>query len=125
MLSENHRWNILGSHFKKKGFVHHQIESFNHFLTEGIESILKGEPPLVIKPKNYDSENTSQYEYYIINILNPHISKPTVIEEDRKLKGFTPAEARRRNLNYDAPVYVNIQTKIKYKNQKEESKYLF
>ena len=121
MLSENHRWNILGSHFKKKGFVHHQIDSFNHFLTEGIENILKGEPPLVIKPKNHDAENTSQYEYYIINISNPHISKPTVIEETRKLKGFTPAEARRRNLNYDSPVYVNIQTKIKYKDQKEET----
>jgi hypothetical protein len=47
MISEQHTWNILGDHFKKKGFVHHQTESFDQFINVGIERIdsdEKGKP---------------------------------------------------------------------------------
>ena len=112
MLSEKHRWNILKNHFDTKGFVHHQIDSFNHFLYKGIPDILKGEPPIVITPKNKDSNVAGGYKSYTINFSNPFIPKPTIIEEDRKLRGFTPIEARRRNLNYDSPIYVTVDTKL-------------
>ena len=114
MLSEKHRWNILGSYFKKKGFVRHQIDSFDHFLGEGISNILKGEPPLVINSKNKDTGVSGHYSSYTIYFSNPYIPKPTIIEEDRKLRGFTPIEARRRNLNYDAPLYVTVRTKLEF-----------
>ena len=120
MLSEAHRWNILKSHFETKGFVHHQIDSFNHFLNEGLQNILKGEPPIVISSKNKDSNIAGGYKKYTIIFSNPSVPKPTIIEEDRKLRGFTPIEARRRNLNYDSPIYVTVETKLEYHDQPPE-----
>ena len=40
MLSENYKWNIINSFFKKKGFVSHQTDTFNDFLNNGIQSVV-------------------------------------------------------------------------------------
>ena len=55
-LSEEHIWNILGDHFKRKGFVHHQTESFNSFINTGISKIITEEPDILITTKESDKE---------------------------------------------------------------------
>ena len=112
MLSENHRWNILGDHFKKKGFVHHQTESFNHYINVELPRIITEEPPIVISREDAVGKERSSVDYkcYTIQFSDVYIPKPTVTEEDRKLRGFNPGEARQRDLTYDAPVYVTVTT---------------
>jgi DNA-directed RNA polymerase II subunit RPB2 len=112
MLSEEHRWSILGDHFKKKGFVHHQIESFNHFINVDLSKIITEEPPIVISHPDIPGEESksSNYKSYTVQFSDVYIPKPTVTEEDRSLRGFCPGEARQRDLTYDAPVYVTITT---------------
>lgn len=108
MLSETHRWKILGDHFKTKGFVHHQTESFNHFLNIELPRIITEEPPIVIS--NSEERNSVDYESYTIQFSDLYIPKPTVTEEDRSLRNFYPGEARQRDLTYDSPIYVTITT---------------
>ena len=108
MLSETHRWKILGDHFKTKGFVHHQTESFNHFLNIELPRIITEEPPIVIS--NSEERNSVDYESYTIQFSDLYIPKPTVTEEDRSLRNFCPGEARQRDLTYDSPIYVTITT---------------
>jgi len=107
MSSEQQCWDILGNHFKSNGFVEHQISSFNKFLTSDIAKVITEEPPIVIES---DKETNKLYKKYTIIFSNVHIPSPTVIEEDRILRGFTPCEARQRDLTYDSPIYVNITT---------------
>lgn len=112
MLSEKHRWKILGDHFKTKGFVHHQTESFDHFLNIELPRIITEEPPIVISHANNNTteRNSIDYESYTIQFSDLYIPKPTVTEEDRVLRNFYPGEARQRDLTYDSPIYVTVTT---------------
>lgn len=115
MLSEDHRWKILGDHFKRKGFIEHQIESFNAFINTDLGKIISEEPPIVISNKN---NNGLTYKSYSIQFSDVYIPKPTIIEENRVLRGFNPNEGRQRDLTYDSPLYVTITTKLDPGNNK-------
>ena len=94
-LSEEHIWNILGDHFKRKGFVHHQTESFNSFINTGISKIITEEPDILITTKESDKER--KFTSYRVSFSDIHIPSPTVIEESREIRGFCPSEARQRD----------------------------
>jgi DNA-directed RNA polymerase II subunit RPB2 len=101
MTSETHNWNILGAHFKEKGFVSHQIESFDDYINVGISRVLDDEPDIVI------SQNPG--EVYTVSFENVYVPPPTIIEEDRVLRTvFFPSEVRQRDLTYDSPIYADI-----------------
>ena len=112
MLTEKHRWKILGDHFKNKGFVHHQTESFNNFLNLELPRIITEEPPIRISREGSSTKERGSvdYESYTIQFSDLYIPKPTVTEEDRSLRNFYPGEARQRDLTYDSPVYVTVTT---------------
>lgn len=99
MTTEQHSWNILSDHFTRKGFVNHQIESFDRFLNVGIQDILEKEPPIQVQ--NGDATYTTTFS-------DVHIPYPSVMEMDRAVHDYYPAEARRRNLTYESPVYVKV-----------------
>ena len=105
-LSEEHSWNILGDHFKRKGFVHHQTDSFNSFINTGISKIISTEPDILIITKESDKDR--KYKSYRVSFSEIHIPFPTVIEESREIRKFFPAEARQRDLTYDSPVYATV-----------------
>ena len=96
MFSEQHTWNILGDHFKKKGFVHHQTKSFDHFINVGIHTIITEEPEILLNSKN--GKNPGSYTSYKVSFSNVHIPSPTVTEDTRVLRDFYPSEARQRDL---------------------------
>ena len=108
MISEEQCWDILKNHFTTKGFVHHQTESFDQFITVGLPKILTEEPPIVIEPD--EKEGMAPYRKYTVSFSNVHIPKPTVTEEDRVLRSFYPSEARQRDLTYDCPIYATVTT---------------
>jgi DNA-directed RNA polymerase beta subunit len=106
MFSEQHTWNILGDHFKKKGFVHHQTGSFDHFINVGIHTIITEEPEILLNSKN--GKNPGSYTSYKVSFSNVHIPSPTVTEDTRVLRDFYPSEARQRDLTYDSPIYATV-----------------
>lgn len=126
MLSEQHTWNILGDHFKRKGFVHHQTESFNHFLNVGIPKIVTEEPDIVITSKNNKNDKNDKndknekFKSYRVSFSDIHIPFPTVTEETRELRGFYPSEARQRDLTYDSPIYATITETLELETGKTE-----
>ena len=108
MLSEDRTWEIVESYFSQYGPVHHQIESFNNFITHGLERIINEEPDLFLKPKEKDAKYTS----YRISFSDVHVPLPTVTEEDRTTRKYMPAEARIRDLTYDAPILTTVTETI-------------
>lgn len=110
MMSEKHTWDILGNHFKQHGFVGHQTESFDYFIETGIPNIITEEPDIVIYPESKESRFTS----YRVNFSDIYIPHPTVIEENRELRGPYPSEARQRDLTYDSPIYATVTETIEF-----------
>jgi len=112
MLSENFKWNIIDSYFKKKGFVSHQIDTFNDYINNGIQNVVN-EVDIVIDQPEHDYK-------YTISFGQVHIPNPSIIEEDRSVRPMLPAEARQRDLTYDSPIFVDVIEKIENKDQEPE-----
>jgi DNA-directed RNA polymerase II subunit RPB2 len=105
-ISEQHSWNILGDHFKRKGFVHHQTESFDNFINAGIAKIITEEPDILITCKPTDKDR--KFNSYRVSFSDVYVPNPTVIEESREMRQFFPSEARIRDLTYDSPIYASV-----------------
>ena len=118
MMSETHTWNILKDYFKKKGFVHHQTESFDHFINVGIQKIITEEPEILMNSKS--GKNPGSYSSYKVSFSNVHIPQPTVTEDTRVLRGFYPSEARQRDLTYDSPIYATITETLEIEGKEPE-----
>jgi DNA-directed RNA polymerase beta subunit/intein/homing endonuclease len=119
MMSEEHTWNILGEHFKRKGFVHHQTESFDQFINVGIHKIITEEPEIVLNSKN--GKNPGSYTSYKVSFSNVYVPNPTVTEDTRVLRGFFPAEARQRDLTYDSPIYATVTETLEIDGKEPET----
>ena len=118
MLSEEQTWEILGDHFKNKGFVAHQTGSFNEFITNGISKTISEEPDIYIV-----SDDKKNFLSYRVTISDVYIPKPTVIEETREMRDLYPSEARLRDLTYDSPIYVNITETLETEEGVEVTKH--
>jgi DNA-directed RNA polymerase beta subunit len=109
-LSENFRWNVLHDYFKKEGFVRHQIDTFDDYITTGIDRVIQ-ESDIVLEQKDLK---------YRASFKDVYIPPPLIIEEDRKVRKLFPLEARQRDLNYDSPIFVDITETFEYEGQEPE-----
>jgi DNA-directed RNA polymerase beta subunit len=100
---------ILDSYFNKNGFVSKiQIDSYNQFVTEGIQQIIDESEPIVIKLNN-GSDQVTTYE---IKFGRVELTKPIIKENDGTQTLMYPNLARIRNLSYMAGINCLISTKI-------------
>ena len=113
---EEKSWNVIESHFRKYGLVHHQISSFNEFVNFGIENILSQERPIVVE---------NNQKIYTIEFDNVFKTKPCVIEENRKKYDITPMDARSRDLTYETTIFCNINVNIEDKRKKTVEKTVY
>ncbi len=87
-LSENYKWNIANEFFKKKGFVSHQIDTFDDYIHNGIQRVVS-ETDVVV--------NISSTQRYTVSFDDVYIPNPSIIEEDRTVRPMYPPEARIRD----------------------------
>lgn len=97
-LSENYCWQTIEDHFKKNGFIDHQIKPFNDCINSGMHRVVQ-ENEIVINQKGLK---------YTAKFDGIYIPEPVIIEEDRKVRVLYPSEARVRDLTYDSPVFTDI-----------------
>lgn len=109
MSYDVHSWKILEAYFNTKTLVDHQISSFNHFITFGMQDIVNQESTIIVETKK-DSK-------YVVEFGQITVAPPNIIEEDRTLHKSYPQDARLRNLNYDSALHCDI-TEIMYEKEK-------
>jgi DNA-directed RNA polymerase beta subunit len=109
-IDENMVWNVIHDFHKKEGLLCHQKESFNYFISNGVDNIIQETDVVVDQPELK----------YTAKFKNAYIPSPTIIDEDRKIKVLYPTEALKRDLNYDSTVYVDIDEIFEYENEKPE-----
>ena len=115
-------WTVIDAFFKQKRnqMVKHQLESFDDFISNKTQSIVKQYNPVVIY-HDYDLE-TKQYKYQVdVEFGNVYFSKPTIHENNGSTQIMVPNEARLRNFTYAAPMYVDISFKINARKGKNLS----
>jgi DNA-directed RNA polymerase II subunit RPB2 len=91
---------LIESFFAEGGAVAAQHESFNAFLLRGIHKILDDAPII-----SYEQPDGSTYK---VTFMNMCVGHPSVLVDGTTVRRIFPSEARLRNLNYDAPVYMDI-----------------
>lgn len=107
-ISEDYRFELIGNYIKNHGLVQHQTSSFDDFILRGLNRIVtESNVEIMINERKYS-----------VSFAEVFIPTPTIQEEDRTVRLLYPAEARRRDLTYDSPVYVDVIEKIEKDNDK-------
>ena len=109
-LSEKYRFEILKNYFDDKGIIRHQIDTFNDFLNNGIQRVVK-ETDIIINSKE---------QKYTISFGEIYIPKPGLIEDNRSIRDVYPNECRKRDLTYDSPIFADVIEKLEVEGQKPE-----
>jgi DNA-directed RNA polymerase II subunit RPB2 len=101
---ENKTWDVIDSHFKDKAvLIKHQIDSFNHFISNDIPLVLKEHNPIIVYGPNMQ---------YHISFKQYYMSKPIINENDGSVSPMYPNIARLRSLTYASNLYIDIEQKI-------------
>jgi DNA-directed RNA polymerase II subunit RPB2 len=99
MEDENVR-KILKNYFQTYGVAHIQVDSYNEFISSGIQRAIAEKSDIIIRPRA-----NCRIQFHFGNV---YVSNPVVIDEDRKIRPLYPKEARDRELCYQSTVYVDI-----------------
>ena len=103
-------WSIIDKYFSiNKGYqlVKHQIESFNDFILRKLDQIIDGFNPIEV---NYMYiPELEKFKYILtLEVRNPILNKPVIVEKDGSTKIMTPNDARQRNFTYSSNLTVDI-----------------
>lgn len=94
-IEEKHIWSIIAAYFRANSIVGHQIESFDDFISFGLQEIV-------------DNDRVISVPNYSVRFGQILVESPRVIEEDRSLRLMYPLDARRRDLNYDGAIMCDV-----------------
>ena len=107
---ETNTWDVVDSFFKQENvLIDHHIASFNYFMNNQLQSVIKEKDLNQVKIFNKDSWNEELQMYletYIIEFGKIYVSKPVMYDVPNK--PMYPAEARLRKLTYAGSIYVDI-----------------
>ena len=109
-------WTVIESYFAGQHLqrlVRHQLESYNMFVTEQIESTINMFNPITIKSTNDYSEEYKKYGLEMtITFSNFKIYRPQIYENNGATKVMFPQEARLRNFTYSSSMTLDINIQI-------------
>lgn len=93
-----------------EGLVKHHIDSYDNYIINTIPQIFNNIH--IEKEKIFGIVRKTT----TIKFNNPYLSRPQFIEEDKTITYITPSESRIRNITYQAPLYVEVEKKVKKEN---------
>ena len=101
MQTSNSRsdWIIIENLIRKEGVARQHLNSYNEFLHHGIQEIIS-------EVDHIDIE--TQGTPYRINLGKIFIGDPRSVELDGSISRVLPLESRLRDLNYAAPIYLEM-----------------
>ncbi len=108
---------LAEAYFKREKVAQHQLDSFNYFLEEGMQKIVDEQP--YIETSISGEDDRGKYKLGV-RVGKISVGTPKAMEADGSYETISPAQARLRNLNYAAPVYLGMQLMKRYENDDEE-----
>ncbi len=95
-MTENN-WKLVDAFFDKYDLVDHHIKSYNDFVNNRIQNIIDITEPITLEDGKYT-----------LKTGKVRIEKPSNKEADGSRSEIDPTEARLRNLNYSADMYLEM-----------------
>lgn len=95
-MTENN-WKLVDAFFDKYDLVDHHIKSYNDFVNNRIQNIIDITEPITLDDGKYT-----------LKTGKVRIEKPSNKEADGSSSEIDPTEARLRNLNYSADMYLEM-----------------
>ncbi len=86
---------LARAYFTHERLVKHQIDSFNRFIDEGLQNVIDEQGVIEL-----DIPNT------YVELGRIKVGTPMIKEAEGTIMPLLPADARLRNLNYAAPIYL-------------------
>jgi len=98
---------LVKKYLEQHSFVESNILSFNDFITNRMQAIVK------------EVNEAINREEVDISLGTIRVGKPQITEADGSTEIITPAIARLRNLTYSAPIYLEVN--VKYSGQSDSA----
>ncbi|MEM3615339.1 MAG: DNA-directed RNA polymerase subunit B [Candidatus Methanomethylicia archaeon] len=96
-LSFSDRWVFVEAFFKEKGLVKQHLDSFNDFISKGLQQIV-----------DEQGEIETNIPGLKIKLDKIEVDEPKILEADGSEEDIYPMEARLRNLTYAASIYLIV-----------------
>ncbi|CAI5462463.1 unnamed protein product [Closterium sp. Yama58-4] len=114
-ITQEDAWAVISAYFEEKGLVRQQLDSFNEFIQDTMQSIVDESAEIEVRPQaqhlpGRPMDNTDMTCKVTFGQI--YLSKPTMTEPDGETNTLFPKAARLRNLTYAAPLYVDITKTI-------------
>lgn len=90
---------LVKSMFRHEGLVRHHLESFNKFITEHTQHIVKEKSTIVLECTNMR---------HVMRFQDVHFTKPTFQEEDGTIRDITPQECMLRKQTYQGSLHADL-----------------
>lgn len=102
---------LIKEFYKTTQFVNHQIDTYNYFITKGMQSIVKREPELRILNDEVDSSGKQlcTTPTMILKFGHVYVDKPKFIHPNRTILPLFPNEARQKNISYEGTIYASLK----------------
>lgn len=113
-IGKDDRWGLIGSFFSSHGFVQQQIDSMNRFMTVDLPAIITHTLPIRLYPSKdrFQSRHMKRRRYfYEISFDSVHLGRPMITDANNNSVPLFPQDARERDLNYSAALYVRATTR--------------
>ncbi len=108
-------WKLVDSFFDEHQLVDHHLKSYNDFVNNRIQKIIDITDPISLDGEDENGEKIK----YTVRTGKLHIHKPFTREADGSNSLIYPTEARLRNLNYSAHMYLEMSLDIEGEKPKK------
>lgn len=100
--------------FNEWGLISHQLNSFNDFISNGLQRMFDDLGEFEIEPDYNPQKRTQDGLWYHARISfgKVTVEQPSYCTKEGKKLKLKPAEARLRNMTYSSPVHVEMRTKV-------------
>ena len=95
-------WPVINSFFEEKGFVRQHLDSYNDFITRGLQEII--DEICVIE---------TDFEEFNVKLGKIRYDTPVIKEADGSKRVLYPSECRLRGLTYSVPIYLEMCAEAK------------
>lgn len=99
--TQNEIWYVINTYFKKYGFVRHQLESFNSFITTLLPHIIHESAEIRVLQDEGREE-------HVVSMCNVSVQRPTTSDVDGSERDLDPHMARLKGLTYASAVLVDV-----------------
>ena len=98
---ESHAWRLIGDFLKQHGMVHHQLESYNHFVETMLSHIIMENSDIT----TVAADGKTSYHLHFCNVTT---MRPATKESDGFERPILPHVARLRGLTYASSVACDL-----------------